>query len=425
VLAVEVIGQVLRRRRPLDDAFATHQGLRGLDARDRAFVRALASAVLRHLGYIDAVIAKLVREPIKARDAVAEDILRLGIAQLLVLETPPHAAVSATVALTVALNMAHMTGFVNALLRRVIDERETVLAEIDRTRVAIPDWLWKSWVGTYGEPTTQAIAASLRGEAALDLTLKDPATTDEWAQKLGAVVLPTGSLRVHDNHGRIDALPGFHEGAWWVQDAGAALPAKLLGPVTGMRVADLCAAPGGKTMQLSAAGAKVTALDRSAGRLRRVSENLSRVGLVAETVADDAAFYRPPRPFDAILLDAPCSATGTARRHPDVLWLKQQGDIDAMVLAQDRLLDAAARMLTTGGTLVYCVCSLEEEEGPERITRFLARDRRFIRVPIRAAEVGGLTEMITSQGDLRTLPSHLAELGGIDGFYAARLRRVS
>ncbi|WP_337955500.1 transcription antitermination factor NusB [Elstera cyanobacteriorum] len=425
VLAVDLIGQVLRGRRPLDDAFAGHPGLKPLDLRDRAFVRALTAAVLRHLGLIDAVIAKLVREPIKPRDAVAEDILRLGLAQLLILETPPHAAVSATVALTIELNMAHMTGFVNALLRRFIDEHETLLASIDRARAAVPAWLWKSWEATYGLETTQAIAAGLSGEAPLDLTLKDPATAAEWAEKLGAEILPTGSLRVQETHGRVDALLGFSQGVWWVQDAGAALPAKLLGNIAGQRVVDLCAAPGGKTMQLAAAGAKVTALDRSAQRLRRVTENLARVGLTAETVADDAAFYRAPRPFDAVLLDAPCSATGTARRHPDVLWLKQPGDIDTLIIAQDRLLDAAAKMISTGGTLVYCVCSLEPEEGPERIARFLARDRRFIRVPVRAAEVGGMAEFITPQGDLRTLPSHLADKGGIDGFYAARLRRVS
>lgn len=425
VLAVDMIGQVLRRRRPLDDAFASHPGLAALDLRDRAFVRALTTAVLRHLGLIDAVIAKLVREPIKARDAVAEDILRLGLAQLLVLETPPHAAVSATVALTVELNMAHMTGFVNALLRRFIDEHEALLATIDRARAAVPAWLWKSWEATYGLETTQAIAAGLSGEAPLDVTVKDPATAAEWAEKLGADILPTGSLRLRESQGRVDALLGFSQGVWWVQDAGAALPAKLLGNINGLRVVDLCAAPGGKTMQLAAAGAKVTALDRSAQRLRRVTENLARVGLTAETVADDAAFYRAPRPFDAVLLDAPCSATGTARRHPDVLWLKQPGDIDTLVIAQDRLLDAAAKMISTGGTLVYCVCSLEPEEGPERIARFLARDRRFIRVPVRAAEVGGIAEFITPQGDLRTLPSHFADKGGIDGFYAARLRRVS
>lgn len=425
VLAVDLIGQVLRGRRPLDDAFAAHPGLKALDLRDRAFVRALTGAVLRHLGLIDAVIAKLVREPIKARDAVAEDILRLGLAQLLILETPPHAAVSATVALTVDLNMAHMTGFVNALLRRLIDEQEALLPTIDREKAAVPAWLWDSWCKAYGLETTQAIARGLSGEAPLDLTVKDPATAAEWAEKLGADLLPTGTLRLRDNPGRVDAVLGFSQGAWWVQDAGAALPVKLLGPIAGLRVADLCAAPGGKTMQLAAAGAKVTAVDRSAQRLRRVTENLSRVGLTAETVVDDAAFYRAPRPFDAVLLDAPCSATGTARRHPDVLWLKQPGDIDTLIIAQDRLLDAAAKMISTGGTLVYCVCSLEPEEGPERITRFLARDRRFIRVPVRAAEIGGLAEVITPQGDLRTLPSHFAGQGGIDGFYAARLRRVS
>ncbi|MEX0814130.1 MAG: RsmB/NOP family class I SAM-dependent RNA methyltransferase, partial [Dongiaceae bacterium] len=213
------------------------------------------------------------------------------------------------------------------------------------------------------------------------------------------------------------------EGAWWVQDAAAALPARLLGPVAGLRVVDLCAAPGGKTAQLAAAGADVTAVDRSAARLERLAANLARLHLTARIVAADAAQWRPPAPAEAVLLDAPCTATGTIRRHPDIPWLKTADDLAKLVPLQDRLLAAAVEMTAPGGVLVYCVCSLQPEEGPQRIAALLAAGAPVAPLPIDPAEIGGLAEAITGTGELRTLPCHLAGLGGLDGFYAARLRR--
>jgi 16S rRNA (cytosine967-C5)-methyltransferase len=242
-------------------------------------------------------------------------------------------------------------------------------------------------------------------------------------ERLDAALLPTGSLRRPAAAGPVEELPGFAEGAWWVQDAAAALPARFLGPVAGKRVIDLCAAPGGKTAQLAAAGARVAAVDRSAKRLERLTENLARLDLAAETVAADAALWRPTEPAAAVLLDAPCTATGTIRRHPDVPWLKGPQDLAKLVPLQDRLLAAATAMTEPGGTLVYCVCSLQPEEGPERIAALLAAGAPVERVPIAPREVGGLDELLTPLGELRSLPCHLAERGGLAGFYAARLRR--
>jgi 16S rRNA (cytosine967-C5)-methyltransferase len=277
---------------------------------------------------------------------------------------------------------------------------------------------------SFGEETGAAIAASHRNEPPLDLTVRgDP---QGWADKLGGLLLPTGSVRLRERHA-ITNLPGFAEGAWWVQDAAAALPVRLLAPMPGERIADLCAAPGGKTAQLAAAGASVTAVDRSGPRLRRLRANLERLGLTADIVAKDAVNWQA-EPFDAVLLDAPCSATGTIRRHPDVAWSKTPEDRDKLAALQARLLSSAARLTRPGGRLVYCTCSLEPQEGEEQVEAFLARHGEFRREPVRPDEIGGLTEAVTPQGDLRTLPHQLVggepRLSGWAGFYASRLIRL-
>src|SRR5579875_1843740 len=243
------------------------------------------------------------------------------------------------------------------------------------------------------------------------------------AARLDAELLPTGGLR-RPAAGEVRGLPGFADGAWWVQDAAAALPARLLGEIGSRHVLDLCAAPGGKTAQLAAAGANVTAIDRSPGRLRRVGENLARLGLSARLLAADAGFWRPESPADAVLLDAPCTATGTIRRHPDVARLKTPADVLRMASEQARLLRAAIEMVKPGGIIVFTTCSLELAEGPAQIAALLAAGAPIRRRPIAAAEIGGLAEFVTAEGDLRTLPSHWPERGGIDGFYAARLERL-
>ena len=417
--ALDVLDTVLGDRRPLDDALADHAGLARLEARDRAFARLLVSTTLRRLGQIDALIAHCLDKPLSAKAARIRQILRLGTCQLAFLGTPPHAAVDGAVSL-VGRNRAYK-GLVNAVLRRLAREGAGLAAKHDAPRLDTPGWLWESWRRAYGEATARAIAEAHLAEPPLDITVKRDA--EGWARRLDARVLPTGTLR-RALGGAVEDLDGYAEGGWWVQDAAAALPARLLGDVAGETVIELCAAPGGKTAQLAAAGARVVAVDRSAGRLDRLRQNLARLGLAAETIAADATRWRPRAPARFVLLDAPCSATGAIRRHPDIPHLKTAADVARLAALQDRLLDAAYPMLAPGGTLVWSVCSLEPEEGPERIAALLERAPGLERVAITAGEIGGLSELVTAAGDLRTLPCHLADRGGLDGFFVARLRRT-
>jgi 16S rRNA (cytosine967-C5)-methyltransferase len=425
-VALGLLDRVLAQKRPLEEAFERHPDLGKLENRDRQFVRALTAATLRHLARIDRILALCLERPLPARARAVTDVLRLGAAQLLVLGTPAHAAVDSMVALTAGLGAAAgYKGLVNAVLRRIAAEREALLAQVPPGAASLPEWLWQSWSQAYGAERAAEIAGALLVEPPLDFTVKYSAEATQWAEALHATVLPGGTLRraAHDPERpqRLDAASGYAEGAWWVQDFSASLPVKLLGDVSGQRVLDLCAAPGGKTAQLAAAGAKVTALDRSQDRLQRLKTNLERLGLIAECHAADATVWDAARDFDIVLLDAPCSSTGTLRRHPDVAWLKDPRDVVKLAAAQDRLIDAALRLTRSGGTLLYCVCSLQPEEGPERIAAALARHDGLQRAPLTEAEVFGLRDVLTPDGDLRTLPCHLAEEGGMDGFYAARL----
>ncbi len=390
--------------------------------RDRAFARLLAATVLRRLGQIDALIADCLNTPLAPRAAIIHDILRLGIAQLLFLRTPPHAAVATSVDLAHVRGFLTHKGLVNAVLRRLSIEGQTRIANQDAARLNTPDWLWRSWSRAYGEECARAIATAHLKEAPLDLTLR--VDDDSWCEKLQAVRLPTGSLR-RAAGGAVTALPGYGEGAWWIQDAAASLPARLFNDVSGRRVVDLCAAPGGKTAQLASAGAEVTAIDRSTRRLDRLVANLSRLGLPVMAQAADALTWRPEEPVDAVLLDAPCTATGAIRRHPDVPHLKQPEDVARLAVVQENLLRAAVEILRPGGTLVYCTCSLEPEEGPARIASLLRSGAPIERRPIEPGEIGAPDEWITEEGDLRTLPCHLAEHDGLDGFYAARLVKAA
>ena len=416
ITALALLDAVLTHRVPLDQALEESRPLATMSMRDRGFARLLTATVLRRLGQIDDVLARFLAKPLQP--GAVRDILRIGTAQLLFLETPPHAAVATSVGL--AARHPAMKGLVNAVLRRVAREGGAALAQQDAARLDTPTWLWRNWCDSYGEATARAIAAAHWREAPLNLSVKsDP---ELWAAKLDATILPTGTLR-RAAGGLIENLPGYAEGAWWVQDAAAALPVKLLGDVGSATVADLCAAPGGKTAQLAALGARVIALDASAGRLRRLRDNLARLDLAAECIVADAATWRPSQPLSFILLDAPCTATGAIRRNPDVPHLKSPADVARLAAQQDRLLANALAGLAPGGTLIYCVCSLETEEGPARITRLLASGAPVERRPVAAAEIGGLAECVTGDGDLRTLPCHFVEAGGLDGFYACRLVR--
>lgn len=415
--ALALLDAVLTKHMPLDQALAENRTLGALSPRDRAFARLLTATVLRRLGQIDDALARCLAKLVNA--GTVRDILRLGAAQLMFLDTPPHAAVATAVDLA-AIHRPAMKGLVNAILRRLAREGSDILKQQDAARLNTPEWLWRSWNASYGEATARAIAAAHCREAPLDLSVK--AETAVWAMKLEATVLPTGTLRRAPG-GLIEDLPGYAEGAWWVQDAAAALPATLLGNIRGATVADLCAAPGGKTAQLAAAGAQVIALDSSAPRLQRLHDNLARLKLTAECITADATTWQPAEKLSFILLDAPCTATGTARRHPDVPHLKSPADVVRLAAQQDRMLANAVSALAPGGTVVYCVCSLEAEEGPARIARLLESDAPVERRPILPAEIGGLADCITPEGDLRTLPCQLADTGGLDGFYACRLVR--
>jgi len=431
--ALGLLGRVLERRTPLDEALQQDQALASLAPRDRAFARHLVATSLRRLGQLDHILDGLLERPLKPRLETLRQVLRLGLCQMLFLETPAHAAVDTSVRLAVAAGFAGHRGLVNAVLRRADRELRPAVAEQEASgeaaRLNTPGWLWERLSAAYGEATAAAIARAHLSEAPLDLTLKDPAGAADWSARLGATVLPTGGLRLPPGSGDVAKLAGYREGAWWVQDLAASLPARLLGAVAGQTVVDLCAAPGGKTAQLAAAGARVIAVDRDAGRLARLADNLGRLALTAAIVEADAADWRPPAPVDAVLLDAPCSATGTLRRHPDVARLRGPEQVAPLAELQDRLLAAAGDMLAPGGRLVYATCSLLPAEGPERIAAWLDGGAPFAREPIAAEEIGDgeiadLSQLIAPAGELRSLPCHLADRGGLDGFYACRLRRL-
>jgi 16S rRNA (cytosine967-C5)-methyltransferase len=415
--AADLLTTIVDRGRSLEDALVETPSYAELQGRDRAFARALASAGIRRLGGVNAVLSRFLERPLPESATLARALLHLGATQLLVLGTPAHAAVGETVeAANAAREARGFAKLMNAVLRRVAREGQAILDSLP-PGADLPPWLYARWRATYKDEAPR-IAQALLHEPPLDLTARDNA--EAWLEPLGAALTPTGSLRLA-SHSPVDSLPGFADGAWWVQDAAAALPARVLGDVRGKRVLDLCAAPGGKTLQLAAGGARVTAVDKSAPRLERLRQNLARARLDAEIVCADALQYRPVEPFDAVLLDAPCTSTGTLRRHPDVAWLRRPTDVRALAELQSRLLAATADMLQPGAPLIYSVCSLEPEEGPAIVAEALEKSWR--RAPIARGEIAGADAFILAEGDMRTLPSHWSEIGGLDGFFIARLRR--
>jgi 16S rRNA (cytosine967-C5)-methyltransferase len=412
-VAADIVEGVLLDGRTLAELTTRDGPLMRLAPVDRARARSLADAVLRHLPRLDAALAPHLRHPPPAR---ARTALRLAAAEILVERVPEHAAVDAAVTLARGHPKApHLAGLVNAVARKLAADGPRLWAELPPAR--LPDWLAGPVTAAWGAEAAALIAAAHAERPPLDLTPRDPATGPELADRLGGELLPTGSLRL-SGRPQVSALPGFAEGAWWVQDAAAALPARMLGPVAGLRVLDLCAAPGGKTLQLAAAGGAVTALDLSEARLGRLRENLARTGLAATIVAADARHWEASAPFDAILLDAPCSATGTIRRHPDLPHLPQRGDTAPLLALQAALLDRAWRWLAPGGRLVYATCSLLPDEGEAQVAAFLARtpDARQVRPALDLPE-----GWLDARGTLRTRPDFWPDRGGIDGFHAALL----
>ena len=421
--AADVLGAVLHRKRPLDEQLEGG-AVAAREERDRALVRVIVATVLRRLGTLRHLLTAMLERGLPGDAPQIEIALLVGAAQILFLDVPDHAAVDLSVRLAQGdRKAARYTGLINAVLRRLARDGKRHVAELDAAWLDTPEWLMRRWLLRYGETTARAIAAAHAHEPALDLTVKsDP---DGWAARLSGRVLPTGSVRALAS-GPVTGLEGYDDGEWWVQDAAAALPARLLGDVHEKTVADLCAAPGGKTAQLAHAGARVVAVDRSPSRLNRLRQNLARLSLSAETVEADATQWQAG-PFDAVLLDAPCSSTGTIRRHPDIPWLKSEADLIKLTALQARLLDRAVALVKPGGTLLYCTCSLEPEECEDAVESLLGRHSGLQRWPIAPGEVAGLAELLTPKGDLRTLPCQLADpeprWSGLDGFYAARLVR--
>jgi len=424
-VAVRTLMAVTLKSRPFDIALDEMTREAKLDPRDRAFSFNLVMLSLRQLGALRYVIDALLDRGLPRNATWTEAALVTGLAQILFMRTADHAAVNETVDMIKGLGGKEkgFAGLVNAILRKAIRKRDEILKDLaGAPERNLPRWLRESWTSTYNKATMQAIAATLATNPPLDISLKPGEDADKWAKALDGTLLPTGSIRRTATD--VMALEGYGEGAWWVQDMAAAIPATLLGDISGKQVLDLCAAPGGKTMQLAAAGAKVIAVDRSKNRMGRLKANLKRTGLTAEVVIDNAVAYTPPAPVDHILVDAPCSATGTLRRNPDVLWTKTIDDVAKLSNLQAAILAHSFELLPIGGTLVYCVCSLEKSEGPDQITRFLSITENAKRVPVSGDDVGGMSELTTLAGDLLCLPSHYSDKGGMDGFYAARITKI-
>ncbi len=404
-----------------------------LARRDRAFARVLVGTALRRRGQIDDALVRFIERPIPEHSGIVMDLLHIAAAQILFLDTPPHAAVSLAVADARTERRARpYAGLVNAVLRRLVRDRTALLARQDPVCLNAPAWLRARWSAAYGAAGAARIAAMHTCEPYLDLAFKTPEAVQAFdAEMRGSALTPLGGrlpgapVRRLAPRGAVTALPGYAAGDWWVQDVAASLPVRLMGDVAGRRVLDMCAAPGGKTAQLAAAGAEVTALDRSPRRLVRLAANLERLSLSAHTQAIDALDFRSATPFDAVLLDAPCSATGTIRRRPDIAWRRRKSDLTMLVDLQSRLLRHAIRLMKPGGVLVFATCSLEPEEGEALVATALRTEPGLTRLPAEPPEVGGLTEAITAEGDIRILPYFLenqtSRLSGMDGFFIARL----
>jgi 16S rRNA (cytosine967-C5)-methyltransferase len=424
-VATRLLGAVIEKHTSLDgltDNGNGHPQYMALDDRDRSLVRAILGAALRNRGTIEAAIGQLIDRPLPENAVALRQLLHVAAAQILYLDIPDRAAVD--LAVTAANNDPRNRRFasmVNAVLRRLSREKDAFKSGASN----VPEWFEKSLVAAYGREKATAILAIQAKEPPIDLTVKgDPR---EWANRLGGLALPTGSVRLANVDGALTSLPGFAEGEWWVQDTAASLPARLFGNIEGKRVADLCAAPGGKTAQLALAGARVTALDLSANRLKRLRSNLDRLKLSAETIEANLSAYQPAELFDAILLDAPCSSTGTVRRHPDVPWTKSLEDVQKLAQLQAKLLDHAVTIVRPGGIVVFSNCSLDPLEGENVANDLLAKNPSVELVPVTPDEVGGLAELISREGFVRSTPADLPHenpaLSGMDGFFAARFRR--
>ena len=424
--AAKFLGAVIDRKISLDGMLDLNQGnaaYKALNDADRALTRAILTTALRHLLRLEAAIGSLLETPLPEGARALHHVLIVAAAQILHLDVPSHAAVD------LAVEQANrdprnrrFAKLVNAVLRRMVREKDDILARTAEIS-PVPAWFLARLTKAYGAEEAARIAEAQLWPPAIDLTVKSDA--DGWAGKFNGQVLPTGSVRLPAFEGSVSGLEGYEDGVWWVQDAAAAIPAKLFGDLKGKRIADLCAAPGGKTAQLAAAGADVIAIEQSANRARRLHENLDRLKLSAEVRQADLFDFKPDELLDGVLLDAPCSSTGTTRRHPDVLWTKGPDDIGKLAVLQERMLRHAVTLVKPGGLIVFSNCSLDPLEGEVLVAKVLADNPGLARVPIDPAAWPGLEAAVTSNGEFRTTPALLPPkdgfAGGMDGFFAAVL----
>ena len=427
--AARLLGAVVDARTPLDgltDNEHGHPQYLALEPRDRALVRAILATALRHRNTIAALVAARLQRPLPTNAHSLAHILHVGATQMLFLDIPDSAAVDLAVEHARSdPRSARFASLVNAVLREIGRRKERALPAVMAKTLDAPGWFAERLEAAYGPEKAARILAMHRLEAPIDFTVKgDPA---HWATKLGGIALANGTVRVARLAASVPELPGYSEGEWWVQDFSASLPARLLADVAGKRVLDLCAAPGGKTAQLAHAGALVTAVDLSKSRMRRLATNLGRLGLAAELVEADILAWEPDAPFDAVLLDAPCSSTGTVRRHPDILWTKSPQDIEKLADLQRSLLERAVGMVKRGGRIVFANCSLDPAEGEDLVAAFLAQRKDIVADPVEAVEFPDIAPFLTANGWLRTTPADLdlgdPAISGCDGFFSARLRR--
>lgn len=424
VVAIQLFEAIVFDGATLDRALQDSREFKALNPLDRALVRMMLTTTIRRLGQIDDLIRAAMNGQDEPKPRLLQTLLRFGVAQIIFMKIPDHAAVNLSVVVAEKIGLIRQKGLVNAVLRRVAREGGAITTRQDAPRLNVPSWMLDDWVKNFGKPTALAIAASSLTEAPLDISLKDPNDAPHWAKMLSAEILPIGNLRIQNPSGAIEQLPGFGDGQWWIQDAAASLPVRLMGDVAGKTVIDLCAAPGGKTAQAAAAGAHVIAVDRSGVRLELLRRNLDRLKLTkaVRIIEADGMSFTLAEPADIVLIDAPCTATGTIRRNPDILVHRNLGDVAKMNSYQERLLNNAAKLLKPGGLLVYAVCSLQHAEGEGMIEKFLKSHRDFTLEPVTADRVGNMTTLITKDGCIRALPNMLADQGGIDGFFAATLR---
>lgn len=423
LLAATLLRLCLDRKLTVEEAIGGSERASLLPARDHALLSTLLLTSFRHWGEIEAALASLLDKPLPRKSGAARDILALGVTQLLFLGMAPHAVIDLAVRSAKAdRNALHFSGLVNAVLRKVSAAGQNLLTGLNAPHLNTPGWLWKRWSKAYGEDGALNIAQAHAERPGIDISFKDDPAP--WVERLGGMLLPNGQVRLPAGHLPIPELPGFEEGAWWVQDAAATIPVRLLGDVHGKRVLDLCAAPGGKTLQLAALGADVTAVDISEPRLRRLKENLGRTGLSADVRALDLQDPDFTGEWDGVLLDAPCSATGTIRRHPELPYLRDERQIRQLAGHQRRMLRRAADLVRPGGVLVYCSCSLEREEGEQQAKSFLKENVHFEIIPATGGGLPGSSHL--PEGWVRTLPfMGFPAAPGMDGFFVVALRRLA